>query len=242
MSESTCPHCSALLPLRELEEGWCEACGKQIPYWMIAAAHKRTRKRPAVQEDDGPEEPAPRPVAARRVAAPRCALCGEEKSDADVCYLQPTRQSYVPGAFRAQWVNVRCLACEACYDWGRGINRMRHLLAWGMFLLPFLVAGVAVFLHRVLVPAGLPKEAATVITVAGFVLVLVNFVVSPICLIRQTRKRTRAWLGPQIDSELRERLGVPDWGWMNLVKVVREIPLDARFSDLPAAVGSRRGE
>jgi hypothetical protein len=34
MSEIKCASCDAVLPSRELEEGWCNNCGKEIPLFV----------------------------------------------------------------------------------------------------------------------------------------------------------------------------------------------------------------
>jgi hypothetical protein len=35
MTTLNCPFCSAALPPKELEEGWCDTCGKKLPSAMV---------------------------------------------------------------------------------------------------------------------------------------------------------------------------------------------------------------
>lgn len=38
MARFTCPSCAAALTQREIMEGWCKACGKKLPYGLVAEA------------------------------------------------------------------------------------------------------------------------------------------------------------------------------------------------------------
>ena len=38
MSDIKCPNCSAPLPKRELDDGWCETCGKSLPTFVYHQA------------------------------------------------------------------------------------------------------------------------------------------------------------------------------------------------------------
>jgi hypothetical protein len=45
MLPTLCPTCHVVLPEQDLEEGWCDQCGKQIPLSIQSAALKEIRKR-----------------------------------------------------------------------------------------------------------------------------------------------------------------------------------------------------
>src|SRR5437879_243282 len=55
MSSATCPNCNATLLPREVEDGWCDSCGKKLPSGTArssAAGGGRSGARPS----DAPQE------------------------------------------------------------------------------------------------------------------------------------------------------------------------------------------
>src|SRR5262249_31802534 len=61
MAEVKCPTCDAVLPEKELVNGWCESCGKRIPDFVRAQSGSVQRAppgQPARRSDGG--EPAPK--------------------------------------------------------------------------------------------------------------------------------------------------------------------------------------
>lgn len=43
MAGLTCPNCNAIASTAEIASGWCESCGKKIPFSYTAAAHAPNR-------------------------------------------------------------------------------------------------------------------------------------------------------------------------------------------------------
>lgn len=63
VTEFKCLHCSATPTLREITEGWCDTCGKKIPYSVQSAA-KKAGALPVPTKDDYDE---PKPGHGRRL-------------------------------------------------------------------------------------------------------------------------------------------------------------------------------
>ena len=68
MSDVKCPNCSNALPNHELNEGWCDSCGKQIPMFVYHNAGLK-----------GPESHVLQKTA---VAVPATVVVGSDPDDA----------------------------------------------------------------------------------------------------------------------------------------------------------------
>jgi hypothetical protein len=71
MSDVKCASCGAVLAHRELDEGWCDGCGKAIPLFVYHQNGLKGPKGHALPQD------VPRP--ATRSAAPSAVMDPEEK-------------------------------------------------------------------------------------------------------------------------------------------------------------------
>jgi hypothetical protein len=55
MKNTCCPSCDARLSAAELNDGWCESCGKKVPAWLAA----RGADHPERAVEARPASPAP---------------------------------------------------------------------------------------------------------------------------------------------------------------------------------------
>lgn len=55
-TEFKCLHCDATVSMREIQDGWCDSCGKKVP----DSIQCETRKAKAVPAVDNYDEPKPR--------------------------------------------------------------------------------------------------------------------------------------------------------------------------------------
>ena len=62
MSDIKCPYCSAALPRRELDDGWCETCGKSLPTFVYHQAGLKGPKGYALPAGSVATAPLPVPV------------------------------------------------------------------------------------------------------------------------------------------------------------------------------------
>jgi hypothetical protein len=61
--EFNCLHCNAHVSLTEIKDGWCDSCGKKIPY-SIQSEAKKAKALPIQPKDDYDE---PKPGSGRRL-------------------------------------------------------------------------------------------------------------------------------------------------------------------------------
>ncbi len=62
-TEFNCLHCNAQVSLSEIKDGWCETCGKKIPY-SIQSEAKKAKALPVKSKDDYDE---PKPGSGKRL-------------------------------------------------------------------------------------------------------------------------------------------------------------------------------
>src|SRR4051794_25130655 len=67
--EFTCPHCNARPGQNEIDDGWCDSCGKRLPSWVSAKSTRLTSS-PVSESDVGTR---PRLFL---WAAGACTICG----------------------------------------------------------------------------------------------------------------------------------------------------------------------
>jgi hypothetical protein len=69
--ELQCPTCHAVLGDRDIDDGWCDRCGKAIPQSLVSAGLKERHQKRRAGSSAGPRglvaepEPAPRAAGAR---------------------------------------------------------------------------------------------------------------------------------------------------------------------------------
>lgn len=58
MGPITCPSCNAIVPDREVAEGWCEACGKKLPPFALSRSSQAGKQPPPAAKSERAERAA----------------------------------------------------------------------------------------------------------------------------------------------------------------------------------------
>jgi hypothetical protein len=156
---------------------------------------------------------------------PVCDLCGAASLDLGPGYLCVRRQSFSPGvgtvAISSRGANLQCNCCNRCLNEARHIKQQRYwvvafMIVW-LFLSPCCIAPLPLFLG----------EKGSALNIALFtgalVAVLAAFLAGPLYLRAAIRRRTTLLLGPVVDPAVRTLTGIPSWGLLSEVLIVREL-------------------
>ncbi len=215
MSPPTCPSCKATLPAQEVIDGWCDACGKQLPPALRAPAPSPAPPpevpAPDLEADDeGPAGQAPGldliGLAFDQANEGRCDLC-EQRRKCLPCFLKvaaPPGRVLSGWVFR--WINVRSVCCSDCHQKVRGLETLSGIGKWVMLgTLPLLcVPGV---LLGLLIDwlFGLEAEPATKALFLGTVVLgILAFILTPYFLLAAYSRRVKRLLTPQLERRLLE--------------------------------------
>jgi hypothetical protein len=215
-----CPNCDTPVPEADLPAGWCEACGKHLPAWLMnSLPYNRTHH---TRTHGGPGSSQTIPVLPT-MSGHTCSLCGETTMDTQPCYLCPTRPALGSNPSAARWTAVQCWACAACYDRGREL-RLNQQIAAGW-------AAVSV-LGGLLAVTGIALSGASWVLYPIVIVVAAMSVAACVLYLRyRPGRQTAAWLG-RLDPALRSALRVPEWGYRTTVRVTQTLPPEATATDV----------
>jgi hypothetical protein len=226
MCSATCPNCKADLPPQEVIDGWCETCGKKLPAFVRTAATASGRTTAAGAGDASRGDD-------RAARDGLCEVCQRIRPGVARCCLKVTGQAIAAtGAVTRRWVNVRCACCAACYRKARGLQRLRYATLAVMFGVPAVMVGVSPLLDQLERQSGVPRSVIGGLALGGLLLTVLIWVLSPVYIRFQTRRRLRALLPPAMDERLKALVGVRGWGWKHYVTAVRDVPRGERFVEL----------
>jgi hypothetical protein len=125
MDPVPCPSCHSQLTLEQLDDGWCENCGKQIPPYVLHQVPNLSQELRALHKSKS--------GSGTNLRKRHCFFCGQQ-TEAKLYYVRflQIAQSFIPGVVvttSRTWVDVRCFGCARCVD------RLTLVKMWTMTLM-----------------------------------------------------------------------------------------------------------
>jgi hypothetical protein len=157
-----------------------------------------------------------------------CAFCEQVRPDTKNCYLRVAVMDSLPVVLRKALVQfpvpprdrvtLQCPCCEACFARGARVWPWRLIVGLGLLLLPI----PALILLLVLLPQGQFSAVAPWGVLAALGLVAASV---PLTALHQRFLISRLWT-PEMDRQVRERVGNGGWGLKQVIRVYRRPPSD----------------